>query len=322
MKPAINYPAPTDRAPADLQAPAAGPHVAAVVVSFHPDLAKLGRLLAALAPQCQQIIVVDNGSAAAVTDWLQQHPCPVPYRVLLLGSNQGIAAAQNHGLRCALQSGANYVILFDHDSCPAPGMVAELLAVAQAQQAAGHLVAGVGPRYLDARQNNPPPFVQRVGWRIARHSCSGPETAVPVDYLIASGCLIPATALRAVGLMEEPLFIDYVDIEWGLRAQSHGYSCFGACRAQMEHDLGDAPIWIMGHPFPIRSPLRHYYMFRNAVWLYRQPWIALRWRLLDGWRLLLKYGFYTLFARPRRAHCLHMSKGVLHGLRGRMGQAP
>lgn len=321
MKPAINYPAPTEVAPAPLQAAAAGPHVAAVVVSFHPDLAQLGRLLAALAPQCQQIIVVDNGSAEPVTRWLQQHPCPAPYQVLLLGSNQGIAAAQNHGIRSALHSGADYVVLFDHDSCPAPGMVAELLAVAQAQQATGHLVAGVGPRYLDARQNNPPPFIQRVGWRMVRHTCTGPESAVPVDYLISSGCLIPATALRAVGLMEERLFIDYVDIEWGLRAQSQGYSCFGACRAQMEHDLGDAPIRIMGHHFPIRSPLRHYYMFRNAVWLYRQPWIALRWRLLDGWRLVLKYGFYTLFAKPRRAHWWHMSKGVLHGLRGQMGRA-
>lgn len=320
MKSTTNYPAPTDAKPGVLQVVATGPQVSAVVVSFHPDLSKLGRLLEVLASQCQQIIVVDNGSATCVTDWLLLHSCPVPYQVLLLGSNQGIAAAQNHGIRRAVCNESQYVILFDHDSCPAPGMVAELLAVLNTQQAAGHLVAGVGPRFQDARQKSHLPFIQRVGWRTLRHSCTGPEVAVPVDYLISSGCLIPAMALREVGLMEESLFIDYVDIEWGLRAQSKGYKSFGACRAHMEHDLGDTPIRLMGYNFPLHSPLRHYYMFRNAVWLYRQPFIGIRWRLLDSWQLLLKYGFYTLFAKPRFAHWWHMSKGVLHGLRGRMGR--
>jgi hypothetical protein len=35
-----------------------------------------------------------------------------------------------------------------------------------------------------------------------------------VDYLIASGCLMPAAVLRSVGLMNVDLF-SYVGLEWG-----------------------------------------------------------------------------------------------------------
>jgi rhamnosyltransferase len=54
--------------------------------------------------------------------------------------------------------------------------------------------------------------------------------------------------------------------------------------------------------------------------MYRQSWLPLHWKLADGWRLLLKYGFYTIFAKPRRQHWWMMTMGVWHGLSGRMGR--
>ena len=131
---------------------------------------------------------------------------------------------------------------------------------------------------------------------------------------------MPMRALDAVGDMRESLFIDYVDIEWGLRAKSKGFLSFGACGAGMAHDLGDEPFVFFGKKYPHHSALRHYYHFRNAVWMYRQPWLPVHWKLADGWRLLLKYGFYTLFAKPRHQHWWMMTKGVWHGLTDRMGR--
>jgi rhamnosyltransferase len=145
------------------------------------------------------------------------------------------------------------------------------------------------------------------------------DDVVEVDYLIASGSLIPLATLNAVGAMAEDLFIDYVDIEWGLRARGLGFRSYGVCAARMEHNLGEAPIRILGHSVPLHSPLRHYYHFRNAVWLYLNGNMPLHWKCADGWRLVLKYGFYTLFARPRLAHVRMMSRGILDGLRGRLG---
>src|SRR5690606_1334305 len=114
-------------------------------------------------------------------------------------------------------------------------------------------------------------------------------------------------------------FIDYVDIECGLRARRLGFQSYGVCGARMSHDFGDAPISIMGRRLPVHSALRHYYHFRNAVWLYRSADLPLHWKCADGWRLLLNYMFYALFAQPRLEHLQMMSQGVADGWRGRLG---
>jgi rhamnosyltransferase len=292
----------------------------AVVVTYMPDLKMLDLLLKSLMPQVSGVVVVDNGSSESVLAWLKAYHATVSLVVIPLYGNKGIAAAQNVGIEHAKTQQADYVILFDHDSNPASDMVAKLLAVAKAKAATGVEVAAVGARYLDERHDNPPPFIQVVGLKVKRQVCSCGESVVDVSYLIASGCLMPMRALRAVGNMREDFFIDYVDIEWGLRARNMGFHSFGVCAARMSHDLGDEPFEFFGHKFPRHSALRHYYHCRNAVWMYRQSWLPLHWKLADGWRLLLKYGFYTLFAKPRHQHWWMMTKGIWHGLTGRMGK--
>jgi rhamnosyltransferase len=43
--------------------------------------------------------------------------------------------------------------------------------------------------------------------------------------------------LDVVGGMNDSLFIDYVDIEWCLRAKNLGYEILGCYRALMNHYL-------------------------------------------------------------------------------------
>lgn len=292
----------------------------AVIVTYNPDLIKLNALFQSILHQVQGIIVVDNGSPAYVLTWLQGQNFSIPYSSIPLGENKGIAAAQNKGIYVAREAKADYVILFDQDSRPSADMVVKLLEAAVAKVAEGCKVAAVGPRYLDVRQDNPPPFIKVIGLKVLRQSCFEHDSIVEVDYVIASGCLILMSTFDVMGGMRDELFIDYVDIEWGLRAKSLGYQSYGACGATMRHDLGDEPIDFLGKHYPNHSPLRHYYHFRNAAWMYRQPWLPTHWKLADGLRLLLKYGFYSIFARPRLKHLWMMTKGIGHGLMGRMGR--
>ncbi|MCU7935381.1 MAG: glycosyltransferase family 2 protein [Candidatus Thiodiazotropha sp. (ex Dulcina madagascariensis)] len=294
-------------------------NILAIVVTYHPESKALIRLLDGLEKQVDGILIVDNGSGNAFSQLLEKRHRENEH-LIPLEENLGVAAAQNAGIAEARRRQADYVILFDQDSEPAPDMVEQLHAVVKAKTAAGIKLAGVGPRYLDARQDNPPPFIKIKGIKVERQPCNGANTVVDVDYLISSGCLIPMETLTQVGDMQETLFIDYVDIEWGLRAKSQGYRCFGVCAAAMRHDLGDTPIEFFARTLPLHSPLRHYYHFRNALWLYRQGWLPIRWKLADGWRLLLKYGFYTLFAKPRHLHWWMMTKGIWHGMSGKMGK--
>lgn len=292
-----------------------------ILVTYEPDLAKLNVLLRALRHQVAKVVVIDNGSSLDVEKSIRAEPIPDSWcQVVQLHSNLGIAAAQNTGIDLARKAGAAFVILFDQDSEPASDMVQKLLDAATTQSLMGVSVAAVGPRYTDERQDNPPPFIRIRGISVERQACDSQHSVVEVDYLIASGSLIPMTALNAIGPMREDLFIDYVDIEWGLRAKKAGFQSFGVCGAMMRHDLGNEPIDFFGRKIPLHSPLRHYYHFRNAVRLYCETGLPMNWKVADGWRLLLKYGAYTLLAKPRHKHWWMMSLGIVHGLMGRMGK--
>ncbi|RCW84564.1 glycosyltransferase family 2 protein [Phyllobacterium bourgognense] len=294
------------------------PEVSGIIVTYNPDLKGLKSLLDAIVPQLGPVIIVDNGSKADIGTWLREQDVHV--ELVALGDNLGIAKAQNVGIERARAHGSGFVLLLDQDSLPAPDMVVTLVAAAKAQISNGVKLGCVGPRYEDTRQNNPPPFIRTNGFRLERQTCAIPDAVVDVDYLIASGCLIPMGTLDDVGGMREELFIDYVDIEWGLRAGNKGYRSFGVCAALMKHDLGDEPILFLGRQIPVHGPLRHYYHFRNAVWLYRQPWLRFSWKVVDGSRLLRKYVFYSLMTVPRLQHAKMMTTGIFHGLFGKMGK--
>lgn len=289
--------------------------IVAVVVCYEPALKTLDRLLDALVPQVASVVVVDNGSSSDLAAWNSERNSGA-VELLPLGENQGVAAAQNAGIQWARNREAGFVLLMDQDSIPAPDMVEKLVSTISEQASP----ATAGPRYLDERQDNPPPFIRIRGLSLERCVCSTEESVVPVDYLISSGCLIPMPVLDKVGGMRDELFIDYVDIEWGLRARHHGFQSYGVCSARMQHSLGDQPISFFGKSIPVHSPLRHYYHFRNAVLLYKEPWVPLNWKLVDGWRLCLKYVFYSLFAKPRLSHWRMMTLGVWHGLVGKTGK--
>jgi len=295
-------------------------HVAAVAVTYNPEIQELERLLAQLIGQVNEVIVVDNASANAALLPDTQIATAKALHWIFLPENCGIAAAHNAGIAEARRLGATHIALFDQDSEPADDMVPCLLAALERLEAMGHSVACVGPRYVDERQDNPPPFIRVEGLHLRRCVCTQADDIVAVDYLISSGSLIPMSALDTAGGMRSDLFIDYVDIEWGMRAQHKGLLSYGVCAAGMRHSLGNRPLEFLGRKIPLHSPLRHYYHFRNAVLLYKEPWVRWNWKLVDGWRLCLKYVFYSLFARPRMAHWGMMTLGVWHGLRGKTGK--
>lgn len=290
-------------------ATAAPADVVAVVVTYNPDWALLREQTLRLQPQVQRILWIDNASTTS--------PAPLAAELgvgfVALPCNLGIAYAHNHGVQLALAqtaSPASHVLLMDHDSLPEPDMVAQLSAVMRQQPDA----AAVGPKYVDPRSDTPCfPFVWIEGLKLQRLRRQGAEACVKVDHLIASGCLIRAEAWRSVGAMSEPLFIDFVDVEWCLRARAQGWHLYGVWTAGMLHTIGHDTTQHWGRNFRIHSPLRHYYHIRNGVYLYRQSWIPWNWRVVSGWRMVLKIGFYVLLNPKRWAYAQSTWHGVRDG---------
>jgi rhamnosyltransferase len=297
-----------------------GKQTAAVIVTFQPDLRALDDELTALRPQVGILIVVDNGSRNLSA--LQQLLMRYEAHLEPLQGNTGIAHAQNVGISMAKRLGASDVLLMDQDSVPAADMVVNLYAVMQGLNAQGCRVAAVGPRYIDERYEEMPCFNRVRGIRMERYGCDGVPQVIEADYLIASGSLISLEVLDHVGGMADNLFIDYIDIEWGLRAKAAGFISYGVCAARLDHSLGENPIRFWGRNISVHSPIRNYYFVRNALLIYRKPYVRWNWIIADlanVLKLLLK----SCVVGPQRWRRLrYMMVGSGHGLLNRSGPMP
>lgn len=295
----------------------------AVTITFHPDLTVLRQQLDALLTGLgsDPILLVDNGSPPKTLSVLQLWAMQEPrLSVSALGENRGLAAAHNVGIAAARAQGRSHVLLMDQDSLPAPGMVEELSKAFVLGAALQPHLAAVGPRYLDPVLRNPPDFVRLHWWGVSRCKETAERPVVEVDYLISSGCLISLAALAVIGPMQEALFIDYVDIEWGLRARRMGYTLCGVFPARMTHALGPVIVRFLWRRFPLHSPQRHYFVVRNALWLYRDKALPLLWRVPHALRLLLRFAVYFSVGGSRRERLKFVWMGVNDGLKGRMGK--
>lgn len=290
-------------------------HVIAVVVSYQSDSQQLVRQFNRLLEQVSTIIWVDNASSNALQQLQYLWPAERVHAIWL-SENLGIGAAQNRGIERALACGATHVLLMDDDSLPTPAMVSRLLAALIDRP----LAAAVGACHLDLRRKvERTPFSVVRGGRLRWLPCSCAGEIWEVDHVIASGCLIPAPVLLAVGGMREDFFIDWVDTEWCLRARDQGYLIYGACAAQLEHTLGDRVVRVMGREIPLHAPWRHYYQARNFVLMLRSSRLGnvSKWHM--AFRQLKRFVVFSTLVPGRWRYFKMWTHGLLHGCQGRSG---
>lgn len=294
----------------------------AIVVTFNPDRDVLLREFVLLAPQVDKIWLVDNASHQSLADWVSGLPWAGQLELVQMPANLGLGAAQNAGIQLARAAGACHVLILDQDSEPMPDMVNRLLAASDRLQSDGVRVAAVAPVYADCATGPASGFV-RLGWLdFKKQSPLSGHDVVEADFVISSGSLVPLSVLDDIGPMDESLFIDHVDTEWCLRAQSKGYRLFGVPGARMVHTLGDrrTRIWFMRwRNVPHHSPFRYYYILRNSLLLQRRPYVPMKWRFAEMIRCLRIVVYFGLFGRQRMACLRMMWRGIVDGLRGVSG---
>lgn len=300
-----------------------GEPIGAVVVAYRPDAARLDALLARLAPQVAHLVVVDNSDTGADREAVAHAASAHRARLLGDGVNAGVGAAQNRGIAACLAAGARSVLLFDDDSLPDAGLVDALSRGLERARALGGRVAAVGPWAFDEREPASP-LVFGATPRGPRRVSGPGDDLVSVAFLLASGCLIDARALADVGPMREDLFIDHVDLEWGVRARAKGWALYALAGVPMAHRLGERVRrigWLGGRAVHLHSPLRNYYLVRNTLLLVRERALPAGWRVgYLAW--LAKYVAYNLLAvAPRAQRARAAVRAIADALRGRAGPA-
>lgn len=311
---------PQSRTPsAHARAGSAATDVCAVIVSHRPDVDLLRRVVAAIAPQVGQVVLVDNATDCTGFDALAAEVTASGGRVERLARNAGLAAGLNIGIAIARDAGFGHVLLLDQDSVAGPDMVDALLR--NLADLSRHGRAGaVGAQFVDPRNQLVGPFV-RIGFPFNRKIPGGPGQRIACDFLISAGSLLPVAVLDDVGAMDESLFIDNVDLDWCFRARRHGYLLYGICDARMQHSIGDTlrPSRWRPRGIFIHSPARLYYLTRNRLLLYRRGHTPRIWIAQDVPRLVGKFLRMSLLIAPRGENARAMLRGIRDGLLGRGG---
>lgn len=293
------------------------PRIAAIVVTFNPDVERLRALLTATAPQVDHIYVVDNGAGTAVKPVVAALAAAT---LLVMGENVGIGAAQNAGANAAVAAGSDFVLLLDQDSVPDQSMVQQLLMIYQLLVERGHRIAAVGPR--TPSRGEPGSFVTVDWFHYRKVKPRGTDRWVFCDLLIASGMLIPAPVFSIVGPMDESLFIDKVDTEWSIRAACNGYRLAGAPGAILSHSLGERAVrvwWNGWKHLPAHHPFRYYYIVRNCILMCRRPSVTWRWRTADVRQTIGVILIFGIAASARSSNLRMIMRGLVDGLLGRTG---
>ena len=283
---------------------------AAVAVTYEPD-ERLDALLAAVVLSVATLVVVDNSTTAAGREHAQKAAAAAGAELIVNGRNEGVAAALNRGIDAARERGCTWVLTLDQDS------VAIVDIVAAASRAWGacpirERLAVIGAAFtseLSPATADDPASVRRT-WRRER-------------AVITSGSLVAVEPWAALGGFREDLFVDYVDIEYCLRAVDAGYGVISSLEPTMAHASGHRSRnrLVARDVTPTHhSALRRYYITRNRIETWRrfgrtQPRFVAR-DIVESAKELVKL---ALFEEDRVAKGQAVFHGSIDGLLGRMG---
>jgi GT2 family glycosyltransferase len=249
------------------------PGVVIVILNWQnaPDTLECLESVSALDYPNAHILVVDNGSRDGSADTIAQSYPQI--EMLRLADNLGYAEGNNQGIRRALAYHPKYILVLNNDTLLAPDMLTRLVEEAEAHPRAAML----GPTMFCTNPSDTlfatGSFVDWQGGEVRHRHMYQPESAAaaltdpnPVDFIIGCGVLIRARFLHEHGLLDPIYYLNFEDVEWGIRANQAGYQVLHVPSARLWHKVSAT----LGQA----SPANTYYLTRNALFFF--------WRATSG----------------------------------------
>lgn len=296
--------------------------VFAIVVLYNPHIPTLIRLIDSVRHQVIHIVLVDNSILNDIKDSISETlaQTDATFTYLDLGDNFGIATAHNKGIELAIKKNATHVLLLDQDSALPSNMVDDLMTLHFELLSDGHKVSALGPSFLDEKTNELAKIIRHRHLMTKRISPDESKNFMIADYIISSGSLISTEVLRKVGLMDEKLFIDRVDIEWCIRAKQYGYTCYVAPQVIMKHSVGDGFVSVGERKTNLHSDFRNYFIVRNSAYLAVYGQVPISFRVPQFGKIPLYILFYSYHSKKPLYSLGLLTKAVLDGVFQNMGK--
>ncbi|MCU6345521.1 glycosyltransferase [Enterobacter quasiroggenkampii] len=277
-----------------------------IIVTYNSDIARLELILTSLEGQGLKYFISDNSTDFEKKSAIQNICNKLNASFIDMHGNMGIAKAQNDAILMALREGCDDVLLLDDDSLPSPDMLNKLL----------------DARKLLFNKMGTMPVV--CSNAIAENGQSLSHFQKPVidgifTYrdMISSGTLINKSILDLVGLHEEELFIDCVDYEWGWRAANLGVNIVIVQNAVLNHRLGNGRVKAINAGYG--APIRHYYQYRNILYMMCRNYVPLSWRVSQFFKLLIKPVVIIVFFDKKITRLKYVFQGVSAFIRKQYG---
>ncbi len=293
--------------------------VTAIVVAYFPESQIITETIQSIYKQVSQVLIIDNTpNGSNVFQNLKLLREDNNIKLITLNQNTGIAHAQNVGIKKALEDKADFVLLSDQDTFYPSDYVDEMLE-AYYKLANREKVAAIAPNVSNVNcEGRKQIFIQFNG--IFNKRIYFQNGCHEITEVMASGMIIPSRVFNDIGFMDEELFIDWVDLEWGWRAKAKGYKLIGCNDVVIRHHSGEVVIKIGRRLYTTWPPIRHYYIVRNMIHLaLRSKYITFG-RRLNLFIKSVKYIVgYTILGKPHWKYFAYSLKGFYHGITKQLG---
>lgn len=280
--------------------------IGAVVVVYNQTIELLDKCIQSLVDQVDEVCIVDNSTC---DNSMHIHKYGNNVLYIPLRMNKGIAAAQNVGIRYFRDNGYDFVLFSDQDSSSPQNLVAKLLE-AYCTLSVNNIISCIGPM----------PVNRKTGKPYIYHQCIIDECEESgfcfnkMHSIISSYSLVPMKNFSEVGLMNERLFIDFVEQDWCWRAAAyHNMMCVMIPSVKIEHELGVSSSFL-GHNINVSSTFRIYYQTRNLLWLCRKSYVPSYWKKMNLKKIIVKFFYYSIVPKKRFSYCGRMLRGIVDGI--------
>lgn len=280
-----------------------------VTVTYNPDISCLQKQFDSLKEQLDSCVIVDNGSGNITK--IEELVRLFEFEFIKLENNLGLAYAQNLGIESAISQGADHILLLDQDSILSPDFINAISDVYREYN-----VGVLGPSFFDPHTdefywgtNYIGPFIKRVPV----------QDITDVTYVIASGSYFSSEVYKKVGKMEDELFVDYIDVEWALRAKKLGYRVAMTNRASMAHTIGDSRLNLFGRKISVHSPMRRYFLVRNSFFVIRKSYIPIGYKIREVFLNFARALISLVLNKEKMKTLTMICYGISDGVAGRFG---
>jgi GT2 family glycosyltransferase len=262
-----------------------------------------------------EIVIVDNCSTDGSAEILANAFPNVP--LIHRSSNGGYAAGNNEGIRHALVSGADHVLIINNDVIVEPDFLSPLVRILEERPKVGIVTCKA---FFQRREKG----IYCTAGRFSRLRCSGaplPKTLTDrkSDVSYISGCilLVRKEVFERVGFLDEKFFMYFEDMEFSNRVRKV-YTLAYTPAGTVYHKSGG------GDSLKNFTEFYLYYTTRNRLLAFHEsPWPYRVYVVVFSVTLAIAKSFVILFYIAKRPRMYNSGrriaaiwKGIVHGCQG------